>query len=42
MLLGPLLFGWVVESGGDWESAFRVLAPVSILGAMAGWMARIR
>ena len=36
MLLGPLVFGWGVESGGGWQAAFSVLAPVSILGAVAG------
>ncbi len=42
MLLGPLVFGWIIESGGGWQTAFWVLAPVSILGAAAGWMTRIR
>jgi len=42
MLLGPLVFGWIIESGGGWQTAFWVLAPVSILGAVAGWMVRIR
>jgi MFS family permease len=42
MLLGPLVMGWVIESGGGWEMAFWVLAPVSFLGAMAGWRSRIR
>ena len=42
MLLGPLVFGWVIESGGGWQTAFWVLAPVSLLGAAAGWMIRIR
>jgi MFS family permease len=42
MLLGPLVFGWIMESGGGWQTAFWVLAPVSILGAVAGWMLRIR
>jgi MFS family permease len=42
MLLGPLVFGWVIESGGGWQTAFWVLAPVSLLGAAAGWMSRIR
>jgi MFS family permease len=42
MLLGPLVFGWVIESGGGWQMAFWVLAPVSVLGAVAGWMARIK
>ena len=42
MLLGPLVFGWVIESGGGWQMAFWVLTPVSILGAVAGWISRIR
>jgi MFS family permease len=42
MLLGPLVMGWVIESGGGWEMAFWVLAPVSFLGAMAGWRSGIR
>jgi predicted MFS family arabinose efflux permease len=42
MLLGPLVTGWVIESGGGWQTAFWVLAPVSVLGAVAGWMSRIR
>jgi predicted MFS family arabinose efflux permease len=42
MLLGPLVFGWVIESGGGWQTAFWVLAPVSLLGAAAGWLSRIR
>jgi MFS family permease len=42
MLLGPLVLGWMIESEGGWQAAFWVLAPVSLLGAIAGWMARIR
>lgn len=42
MLLGPLVFGWVIESGGGWQTAFWVLAPVSLLGAAAGWKIRIK
>jgi MFS family permease len=42
MLLGPLVMGWVIEFGGGWQTAFWVLAPVSILGAAAGWLSRIR
>ena len=42
MLLGPLVMGWVIESGGGWQTAFWVLAPVSVLGAVGGWMIRIR
>jgi MFS family permease len=42
MLLGPLAFGWVIETGGGWQIAFWILAPVSGLGGIAGWMVRIR
>ncbi|NWF55432.1 MAG: MFS transporter [Syntrophaceae bacterium] len=42
MLLGPLVTGWVIESPGGWQAAFWLLAPVSILGAGAGWISRIR
>jgi nitrate/nitrite transporter NarK len=42
MLLGPVIFGWMVESMGGWEAAFWTLAPVSAMGAGAGWIARGR
>ena len=42
MLLGPLIFGWAVQSWGGWQTAFWILAPISILGAIAGWVAKIR
>jgi MFS family permease len=42
MLLGPLGFGWLVQSTGSWEVAFWSLAPVSALGAAAAWAARVR
>ena len=42
MLLGPLVFGWTVESGGGWQTAFWVLAPVGVLGAVSAWVARMR
>jgi MFS family permease len=42
MLLGPLVMGWMIESGGGWLTAFWVLAPVSVLGAIAGLISRIR
>jgi MFS family permease len=35
MLLGPLVFGWLVESLG-WQVAFWALAPVGVLGAVSG------
>ena len=42
IVLGPLVFGWAVESGGGRQAAFWALVPVSIPGAVAGWRARIR
>jgi MFS family permease len=42
MLLGPLVFGWMVESMGGWPSAFWTLAPVSGIGAIAGWIAKMK
>jgi ACS family glucarate transporter-like MFS transporter len=42
MLLGPLAFGWTVEIMGGWQIAFWTLVPVCAVGAIAGWMARMR
>ena len=42
MLLGPLVFGWMVESMGGWQIAFWALAPISAIGAIAGWMAKMK
>ena len=42
MLLGPLVFGWAVQSGGGWQTAFWILAPISVLGAISGWVAKMR
>ena len=42
MLFGPMIFGWMVESMGGWQMAFWTLTPVSALGAMAGWKAKIK
>jgi len=41
MILGPLILGWVVESFG-WQTAFWSLAPVSVLGSISAWAARIK
>ena len=38
MLLGPLVFGWLVESLG-WQVAFWSLTPVGVLGAISGLIA---
>lgn len=42
MLLGPFLLGWMVEAMGGWETAFLSLAPVGIVGTIAGWIAKMR
>ena len=42
MLLGPLVFGWVVESAGGWQMSFWTLFPVCAIGAIAGWIAKVR
>jgi MFS family permease len=42
MLLGPLVFGWTVEATGGWQIPFWTLVPVCGVGAIAGWMARMR
>jgi MFS family permease len=42
MLLGPLVFGWMVESMGGWQIAFWTLAPISAMGAVAGWIAKMK
>jgi len=42
MLLGPLALGWLVESGGGWSAAFGALVPVCVVGAVAGWVARVK
>ena len=42
MLLGPLLFGWAVQSGGGWQTAFWILVPVSVLGGISGWVSKMR
>lgn len=41
MILGPLIIGWVVESFG-WQVAFWCMTPVSVLGSISAWTARIR
>lgn len=39
MLLGPFVFGSVMGSSAGWSAAFWTLAPLSAVGAIAGWMA---
>jgi MFS family permease len=41
MLLGPVIFGGLVETAG-WSLAFASLALISLLGALAGWLAHVR
>ena len=41
MLLGPIVFGWIVESTGSWSVAFWGLAPISLIGAVLGWVAKM-
>ena len=38
MLLGPLVFGLLIESSG-WQVAFWALAPISVLGTISGLIA---
>lgn len=42
MLMGPLLFGWLVDYTGGWASGFLALSPVCLAGALAGWFAKVR
>jgi predicted MFS family arabinose efflux permease len=42
MLLGPLLFGWLVDYTGGWAAGFWALAPVCILGGIFGWLAKVK
>ena len=41
-LLGPAIFGALIESAGGWPLAFASLAVMSLLGLLAGWLARVR
>jgi MFS family permease len=41
-LLGPIIFGLLVESAGGWPLAFASLAVMLLLGLVAGWLARVR
>jgi MFS family permease len=42
MLVGPIVFGALVESASGWPLAFGSLAVMCLLGALAGWMAKAR
>ena len=41
LLLGPLVFGSIIQFFGGWHMAFWALVPVTALGIVAGWMARM-
>jgi len=41
MFVAPALFGEVVEAIG-WSPAAAWLVPVALLGAVAGWLVRVR
>jgi MFS family permease len=42
MLLGPVAFGWIVESSGNWVSGFLSLVPVCVIGAVTAVLVRMR
>ena len=41
LLLGPLVFGSIIQFFGGWHMAFWALVPVTAVGIVAGWMARM-
>jgi MFS family permease len=41
-LLGPIIFGALVESAGSWPLAFGSLAVMGLVGAAAGWLTRVK
>jgi MFS family permease len=41
LLLGPLVFGSIIQFFGGWHMAFWALVPVTALGIVAGWTARM-
>jgi MFS family permease len=42
MLIGPIIFGALIESAAGWPAAFASLAVMSLLGLLAGWLAKVR
>lgn len=42
MLLGPMVFGGIMQTTGSWTLAFAISGGVSIIGALTAWMARVR
>ena len=42
MLLGPVIFGALIGSGGGWGLAFVSVAAMSLVGLGAGWLAKVR
>jgi MFS family permease len=41
LLLGPVAFGLVIQFFGGWQMAFLALVPVTAIGVVAGWMAKM-
>ncbi len=42
MLIGPIIFGALVDSAVGWPAAFASLSLMALLGLLAGWLARTR
>jgi predicted MFS family arabinose efflux permease len=42
MLLGPLLFGWLIDFTGNWATALWALVIVCIVGTIAVWLTKVR
>ncbi len=42
MLLGPMIFGALVDSAAGWPAAFASLSLMALLGLLAGWRAKTR
>jgi predicted MFS family arabinose efflux permease len=42
MLLGPLLFGWLIDFTGNWATSFWALVAVCVIGAIAVRFTRVR
>jgi len=42
LLLGPVVFGLIIQFFGGWSAAFWALVPVTGAGIVCGWMAKIK
>jgi MFS family permease len=42
MLIGPVVVGALIESAVGWPAAFASLGVMSLLGLLAGWLAKVR